>query len=199
MSVKETRDRPLARRSSASRRPLFSRHSTRSTTTMGSFPPPACRRSGSRPGSLNRGRQGSGDCALLRQRGRASSHQAAAHLERQGYRDVAVYPGGKADSIEGWTTAGEVIWKSTPSPRIALLGLWGDAACCVGHRSHTMRALWPTAYPADALPVRLEIDLSRAVDLCSISCGMVVFFSSSKNTMARRDPAPWRIEAAGPG
>ena len=29
-----------------------------------------------------------------------NSHQAAAHLERQGYRNVAVYPGGKADWIE---------------------------------------------------------------------------------------------------
>ena len=31
-----------------------------------------------------------------------NSHQAAAHLERQGYRNVAVYPGGKAD----WVGAG---------------------------------------------------------------------------------------------
>jgi rhodanese-related sulfurtransferase len=31
-----------------------------------------------------------------------NSHQAAAHLERQGYRNVAVYSGGKAD----WVGAG---------------------------------------------------------------------------------------------
>ena len=31
-----------------------------------------------------------------------NSHQAAAHLERQGYRNVAIYPGGKAD----WVGAG---------------------------------------------------------------------------------------------
>ena len=29
-----------------------------------------------------------------------NSHQAAAHLEKQGYRNVAVYPGGKADWVE---------------------------------------------------------------------------------------------------
>jgi rhodanese-related sulfurtransferase len=27
-------------------------------------------------------------------------HQAAAHLEKQGYRNVAIYPGGKADWVE---------------------------------------------------------------------------------------------------
>jgi rhodanese-related sulfurtransferase len=30
-----------------------------------------------------------------------NSHQAAAHLEKQGYRNIAVYPGGKADWVEG--------------------------------------------------------------------------------------------------
>jgi rhodanese-related sulfurtransferase len=29
-----------------------------------------------------------------------NSHQAAAYLEKQGYRNVAVYPGGKADWVE---------------------------------------------------------------------------------------------------
>jgi rhodanese-related sulfurtransferase len=29
-----------------------------------------------------------------------NSHQAATHLEQQGYRNVAVYPGGKADWVE---------------------------------------------------------------------------------------------------
>jgi rhodanese-related sulfurtransferase len=29
-----------------------------------------------------------------------NSHQAAAQLEKQGYRNVAVYPGGKADWVE---------------------------------------------------------------------------------------------------
>ena len=29
-----------------------------------------------------------------------NSHQAAANLEKQGYRNVAVYPGGKADWVE---------------------------------------------------------------------------------------------------
>jgi rhodanese-related sulfurtransferase len=29
-----------------------------------------------------------------------NSHQAAADLEKRGYRNVAVYPGGKADWVE---------------------------------------------------------------------------------------------------